>query len=470
MTSGVQLVPRTFVTFIIGLLLAISSGSGADTKAGQPIPNGDVRNKRLVYGVCFYFTSESTNATLDKVKHLAMKWLPDAAVTPEDAPPPGTTFILCIEEKAPFKNFPVPKPSYFRYAGRGLSQQDIAALQNARKAIQLVLVAPKEAAWKDGQRFTQLALEFANETQAYLWDSATRECFSPTAWRTNRVDSWSEGNIPDIRKQITIHLYRANDDEPYLRAITLGMEKFALPDIVVEKLIGSDNTPGGSLINVVCQSLAENPLVTNSSAQVFQLRALQNKTIRANYERSTLHGAEMSSALTLLRARRDEGDPDNALIEIGFQNGKGKTVDERREDVLAKFWGSSDSVVKVRHTDDIMAASAQARRKLASFQPRFEKGLQPGERLLVKGPFTRDDEGNEWMWVEVTKWPPCGPIEGILQNDPYFIKNLKSGTQVQVKYADAFDYIFYSADGTKEGNETGRLMEQRTDASGTNRR
>jgi uncharacterized protein YegJ (DUF2314 family) len=79
----------------------------------------------------------------------------------------------------------------------------------------------------------------------------------------------------------------------------------------------------------------------------------------------------------------------------------------------------------------------------------------------------RDDEGHEWMWVEVTKWTDAKRLEGILWNDPFHIRKLKAGAKVTVATEEVFDYIFYHADGREEGNETGVLMEKQSGAVDT---
>jgi hypothetical protein len=102
-------------------------------------------------------------------------------------------------------------------------------------------------------------------------------------------------------------------------------------------------------------------------------------------------------------------------------------------------------------------------RSLPALAARFRKGLKPGERLLLKVPFRTDTGGREWMWVEVVSWE--GPLfEGILENEPFEIADLKSGARVKSDESLVFDYVLYLADGRSEGNETGKIIEQREKA------
>lgn len=439
------------------LALFASAGLAAEPEPGEPTEAGDVRDKAGIYSVVFYYKPDPAADARTTAESLLKELLPNVPVETGISTPPCVVFE---EEKAPLKNFPVPEASYFKYAGRGLTGKDIASMQKTSRATRVALLAPKEDVWRMGRAFTEFALKYAEKTDAFIWDSATRECFTREAWKERRLEDWPATGIPNITRQITIHLYQPDDSDRYLRAITLGMEKFALPDVVIERLIASNNRPAGNLINLVCQSFAENPVITDPRKQKFKLNALNAGSFRKAQEESLLDNATGEATLELLTAKRQDGDPANQLIEISFSNGAGKTEDERKEQILLTLWGSKDSVVGVQHDAEILAASKRALVKLAKLRPTFQKGLAPGERLMVKAPFRRDDEGNEWMWVEVMKWPVEKKLEGILQNSPFYIKQLKAGAKVEVKFSEIFDYIFVHADGTDEGNEIGKLMEK----------
>jgi uncharacterized protein YegJ (DUF2314 family) len=64
------------------------------------------------------------------------------------------------------------------------------------------------------------------------------------------------------------------------------------------------------------------------------------------------------------------------------------------------------------------------------------------------------------MWVEVTSWSGK-KNSGILQNEPFNIKNLQVGAVVEFQDEEIFDYILNRPDGTSEGNVTGEIIEMR---------
>ena len=428
-------------------------------KVGEPIAAGDIRADTGVYGVVIYYAPKPRADTKATAKELARQFLPHAEFSDANLTLKAP-YVGFEEEQAPLKNYLVPTASYFKHAGRGLTDADIEAFQKTECATQIVMVVPKADVWSSGRKFTELVLAFAEKTGGYVWDSATRECFSREAWKERRLVPWAEEGVTDVSRQMTIHLYRSSDTTSYLRAVTLGMEKFALPDVVIEQLIGSDNRPAGNLINFVCQTFAENPIVKDGAKEQFKLESLQAEGMRTKMVESLEKGAHRETTLALLNGRRDEGDPENRLIEISFRHGSGAAADERRDSVLSYLWGKRDAIVEVKHSDEIKQASARAKKRLVQIRADYEKGLEPGSRLLVKSPFVRDDEGQEWMWVEVMRWPAGESLDGVLQNDPFYIRALKAGARVKVKVADIFDFILYKADGTSEGNETGKLIEQ----------
>jgi uncharacterized protein YegJ (DUF2314 family) len=460
---------RTFFLCIAAAVLAVGP-TGCKKPVAKPqvdtdtVSAGDVRADTAFYSVVFYYTPDPATDPGALAKSLADQFLqvPSIETDPANQPEELAPYIGFEEEMAPLKRFPVPDAEYFEHAGHGLAPEEIQAIQKTSRATRLVFVMPKEAVWIMGRTFTELTLEFAKQTGAFIWDSATRECFSQAAWKERRLDSWPAEFVPAMERQITIHVYRPEENSEYLRAITLGMEKFALPDVVIEQMISSDSRSAGNLINLVCQSLAERPQLVSGSKEAFRISDIYMPSVREKLSRNLKAGATQEAILALVKGALKEGDPENRLIELDFRHGAGQTVDERRESVLASIWGASDSITDVEHSPEILAASSRAKAKLPDLQKSFQAGLEPGSHLMLKGPFKTDNGGNEWMWVEVLRWPEGGPIEGSLQNDPFRIKGLRAGARVKVNQGEVFDYMLYRKDGTQEGNETGDLIEKQS--------
>jgi uncharacterized protein YegJ (DUF2314 family) len=65
------------------------------------------------------------------------------------------------------------------------------------------------------------------------------------------------------------------------------------------------------------------------------------------------------------------------------------------------------------------------------------------------------------MWIEVVEWDGA-EIRGILDNIPFEIAGLDVGTRVSVSEDSVFDYILRRADGTTEGNKTGKIIQRMT--------
>jgi len=175
-------------------------------------------------------------------------------------------------------------------------------------------------------------------------------------------------------------------------------------------------------------------------------------------QKSILDGAAPRADLELAPTQSQAGDPEGPLYELTFKGEAGGTLQERQSSLTARFFGARDRITTVKHDQAILELSAKSREKPKLLKPHFLAGLAPGEQLLVKGPF-KAGEHTEWMWVEVNRWEGDS-LSGTLQNDPYYVKNLRSGSAVSVNFNDVFDYLYVHANQKTEGNETAALLEQ----------
>lgn len=344
-----------------------------------------------------------------------------------------------------------------RYSGRGLDDDQAQALQDSAQAYILDFAHPGARTLEGLRAANGIAEALARETGALVWDEQTREVFTPDAWRSRRIDAWRE-DPPDVSDHITIHAYKSGD---YVRAITLGMAKFGLPDVVVNDFSWSLSRGVGSLINLYCQAMVEGAADARPGRFDLDLHAIRNAKLRDTELAALLPNATASALLSLKPGEREEGDPANRLLEISFDRYPGRDVHARQERLLSDLFGWEDAITQANHDEALLAASGRARERLPALREAFAAGLRPGELIQVKAPFDTPDGGREWMWVEITAWRG-NVITGLLKNEPFNIPSLHGGQVVEIDQRDVFDYIRRFPDGREEGNETGRLIRQQS--------
>jgi uncharacterized protein YegJ (DUF2314 family) len=352
------------------------------------------------------------------------------------------------------QDYRAPSMELLQRFGRGLSREQAEALQKADRALILDFAHPAQQSTAAMLKALRLTLQVARDTGGLLWDEETREVFTPDEWQKRRIDSWA-GNVPDMSQQTIIHAYRSDS---LVRAITLGMSKFGLPDVVVSDFSWSSNRPMGHLVNMFAQAMAEGATLARAGQYDLDLRALQHAAARDPMLASLKPNAAAVARLSLVNGKWENGDPRNRLYEIRFDRYAGPDRYAQQTAMLtAAFGADEDSVTRLKHNDELLTASKAANAQLPRLRDVFAKGLQPGEYILVKAPFTTRDGGNEWMWVEVAKWNG-DTIEGLLKNEPVDVPNLRGGQMVKVSQAKVFDYMRRHPDGREEGNETTKII------------
>jgi uncharacterized protein YegJ (DUF2314 family) len=368
---------------------------------------------------------------------------------------PVVPYVCAQVETEVQKKYLPPDLRSLQYFGHGIGRSDAEALQNSQQALILTFGHSKTNVWEALRVANTVAEEVAHKTSGLLWDDETREVFSCDEWHKKRLASWEDG-VPNMAKHTTIHAYKSGE---FVRAITLGMKKCGLPDVVVEDSSWSMNRTMGHLINLFCQAMAEGGAITTPGEFDLDLHRIQNRSVREPQLETLKTNGTGIARLTLKKGKWEEGDPQNRLVEIQFDRYAGKDIHARQEALLTSLFGAEDSVTPVRHTEALLAASRKARTHLPRLREAFSAGLQPGEFIQVKAPFRTPDGGQEWMWVEITLWKG-GHIQGLLKNEPFNIPSLHGGQIVEVKEGDIFDYIRRFPDGTEEGNDTGRIIEK----------
>ena len=350
-------------------------------------------------------------------------------------------------------NYAPPDLKSLPYHAHGLSDQESELLQRSTNALILDFSHPKKNVWQALRAANELAEDLARKSGGLVWDEETREVYSPDAWHEKRLASWSD-EIPDVSDQTVIHIYPNGD---FARAITLGMSKMGLPDIVVQETPWSSDNQVGNLINIFSQSIAERRTPPKVDQYRLDLHAIKNPHMREKQLADLKGNANGAACLTLAEAKWEEGDPKNRLVRLDADRYPGDDPHAKQDSMLSSFFGWQDSITTVEHSPELLAESAKEKSRLPELRKLFNAGLAPGEFIEVKAPFSAEDGNREWMWVEVTRWKG-DEIRGTLENEPAEVKTLKAGQVVQVREQDIFDYIHRFADKRVEGNTTGEII------------
>ena len=353
------------------------------------------------------------------------------------------------------KEYPPPSIEELQYFGRGLSEEQAKRLQKSKQALILDFAHPSEQVWVALRTANQLVEQLARETGGFIWDEETREVFTPDAWEERRLGTWTAG-VPAIKTQTTIHAYKKDE---FVRAITLGMKKAGLPDVVVEEFDWSSESQVGNLINIFCQAMAEGAPLNVPGPFTIDLKNIKDPTVREAQLKSLKKNATGVGYLQLKTAVADEGDPENRLVELAFDRYVGRDSQAKRESLIGCFFGVEDQTAAIHHNEELLEASRKAKSQLPQLNSLFNAGLKPGELILVKAPFRTRTGGNEWMWVEVSHWKNRS-IRGTLENDPELVPDLHAGEVVEIREEDVFDYIHKYPNGRVEGNTTGEIIQK----------
>lgn len=435
---------RLFALCLV-ILGATSCAIGQDK-----IPARNQVEDKILIEYAFHFLDDKVPSKNDVIAQLKKKnpdfVFLDSIISFEDVK--GSMVLIHAIDDA-LESYTPPDFDFLEHSNRGLSDKQKQKLQSSNHAMVVDLVCEKEFLIKTLAAGNQVMGDIAVKHNAVIYDSETRETFSAEVWNEHRL---IKGEDLNIQKHITIHLYQDNDE--YCRAITLGMAKFGLPDICMENVSCYSNKGPVNLINLTAQTLYEQKQIEEKGKLQVDIKKLKNKDLRETLLEGIVENGKKKGEIDLIVGQWEEGDPENRLIEIAF----GRTNPQVEHDALiSSIFGSSDEITSVKHDDELLAASQRAKDKLPELKEKFTKGLPTGSYLLMKFPFESDEGQREWMWVEIVKWQG-DEIKGILQNDPYYIPNLKSGQEVTKDVNDMFDYILQHPDGSEEGNETGKIM------------
>lgn len=366
----------------------------------------------------------------------------------------NTVFIEIIENAN--ETNPIVPAESLKYFVKGISEADYPNVYQKDRAIHVVLSYNPTTSIELYKSLILLLGNISCEVDGFIWDDESRLLYTTQYWMENVLPAFHDVS-PEIRQHISIHQYQQDDGS--IRSITLGFRKFGLPDLVIQQSPRYLSPQNGNILTLIGQLFIENPNLQfegKMNIDISNLKSTREKEIQGT---SIIADGKGNGDILFETTKIEQGDPQNRLFSIFYRSYSRNVQFENQTSFYSQFYGSSDSVVGIKHEDELLVASSNAKTKFAGYYEAFKTGLKPGESLLVKAPFLTKTGSNEWMWVEIVKWEE-DIIEGILQNDPYEVPKLKAGSIVKVKQSDIFDYIYYKSDGSYEGNETGKIIEE----------
>ena len=426
---------------------------GGVVDGGRPVAAGPLRADRFAYQFAIYHLPRpATNAARVVARLLGGPLVLGAATTAGQTPARPTVWV----EQPPIAQFPPPSEASLQYRGRGLSERDRKAVAASRALTVLAFAGPGDAAMATYHQALVLAGDVAAATGGLIYDVETRDLFTPAAWSA-RLQRWQDGT-PDVVLHVTIDSYRDGD---LVRMVTLGMAKLALPDLAVRDVAGADVKSMGTLINLVCATFVERPMLVRAGELDVSIDQLRQPDVRRWANAGLFPGAERKATIRLAAVEPDEGDAENRLVEIEFP-GPAAELQVRQDALLSRLLGAREGPVRRidgNYDREVLEVSRRARDAALALKPRYRDAPPLNEELMVKAPFLTPRGQKEWMWVEVVRWRGK-TIKGVLRNDPVEVVRLAAGAHVEVQEDAIFDYLLTKPDGTTVGNETGPLIER----------
>ena len=408
-----------------------------------------LRANNVHFEYSIYFLN-NTSLELSKVKEKIKSSYPSLFLTDSIDEGNFTKTQVILSEIKPITEAYQPQSiEYLNYFGRGLDENQMLALQNSSYLLNILFYNGKENAIQTVNEATKLILDITKNHEAIIYDSETRESFTRAYWEGRR-----NNNADQISKHITLHFYQ-NENE-FCRAITLGLNKYGIPDICINNLLCSNGNEASLLINITAQLLVERKATVKEENVSLHINAIKNKEAKEYYLDQLKKNAKKKTTITLKNALWEEGDPNNSILEIAFPEINPQI---QQNEVFKELFGKNEEIIALRHDEELIKTSEKAKEKIPDLFALFSAGLPMDTSLQMKFNFEDETGENEWMWVEVVKWED-DTITGILNNEPYYIKNVKLGQEVKKNVYDMFDYILFLPDGSYEGNETGKIIEK----------
>ncbi|MFT7621562.1 MAG: hypothetical protein ACI9WU_000726 [Myxococcota bacterium] len=230
------------------------------------------------------------------------------------------------------------KVGTLKHSGRDLSPRDTATLLTPKAVLGVIVGGTVNDAGRLNRRLEQAMYDLAKAHGGAIEDIRTREYFSVQGFATRRLNAW-QGDVADAEAATTIHLYA---DKGHHRAVTLGMERFGLPNVVVEGIPATLGAPVGRLMVLVCQTLVEGGIPTQRGFAV-DIRKLKHRAAAKRITEALEAGATQTGQLAWVFGTPEKGDTP-PLIQLTFSNQPGQSLQQRMAAQLKQTLGHTGRI------------------------------------------------------------------------------------------------------------------------------
>lgn len=234
------------------------------------------------------------------------------------------------------KDFLPPTIQSLHYFGRGLSNIQAKSLQVAPRVLVIGFAYPSAQKLTKLKMAEELILALAKHDDVIIWDEETREAFTKDSWDSFRLKSWQD-QLPDVSKHTVIHSY---DDNGSTRAISLGMGRLGLPDLVIENTVWSLNNALGETINAINQQMVEGAEPDNNGFFQINISSIHHEIVRKKILATVIKNGIAKGKVKLLQTQPKEGDPDNFLLSLNFEGPSSQQLTERQVNFVSTVFGS----------------------------------------------------------------------------------------------------------------------------------
>jgi len=318
---------------------------GDDDDAGPDyVPVGSPVISLRTIDLAIYLKAPAPAALVSDITDKVHARFPAATLLKKPSPAPPPTVVVFSPD---LDELPVPSADELSRFGRDLTPLQVETAQRSKGAIVFSWLLDADPTYAELRKAETLVHEVAQKNGGFLWDDTTRELFSTDSWKKARLDGW-QGDVPDARRHFTTHYYESETELGRRhRAVTLGLAKLGLPDLVVEDLPPPLWGAMKVLLDAVAQELVEGAPLLAEGKLLIDIKAIHHGAAKSAFVAAAAPNATFRGHVSLGIVDPEEGDADNRLAEVRFDGYPGKTESERQAAGLGAILGDVPAVPPV---------------------------------------------------------------------------------------------------------------------------